>query len=106
MDSAGVAHPVAEFLCVCFVQCNPIRRSGIQAAGLDQPTINPVINYIGADPKALGHLLDGQLLRTYERGFGNLIAITDPLDHGNAEGSAESADMPFSIKGLGDFVIG
>jgi len=50
--------------------------------------------------------LDGQLLRTYEHGFGNLIAITDPLDHRNAEGFAVSAHLPISIKGLGDFTVG
>src|SRR2546428_9202716 len=84
----------------------PIRGSGIQPAGLDHTTINPVVNHMRADPKTLGHLLDGQLLRTDERGFGNLIAITDPLDHRSAEGFAESADLPFSIQGLGDFAIG
>ena len=88
------------------VECNPVRGSGVQPAGLDHPTINPVINYMGADPKTLGHLLDGQLLRTYEHGFGNLIAITDPLDHRNAEGFAVSAHLPISIKGLGDFAVG
>ena len=53
----------------------------------------------------LGHLVDGQLLRTYERGPRNLVAITDPLDHGAGEGFAQGADTPFSIEAVGDFFI-
>ena len=61
---------------------------------------------MGTHPETLGHLVDGQLLRTYQRGPRNLVAITDPLDHGTGEGFAQGADTPFSIEAVGDFFVG
>src|SRR6516165_10340213 len=95
-----------QLLFICFVECNPIRGSGVKPARLDDTAIDPVINDVRADPETLGHLLNSQLLWPYEPGLRNLVAVTDPLDHRTGEGLAQGADLPFLIEPIGDLPVG
>ena len=83
-----------------------MRGSGVKPARLDDTAIDPVVNHVGADSETLGHLLNSQLLRPYEPGPGNLVAVTDPLDHRTSEGFAQRADLPLLIEAIGDISVG
>ena len=54
----------------------------------------------------LSHLLNSQFLRPYERGPGNLVAVTNPLDHRTSEGFAQGTDLPFLIEAIGNIPVG
>src|SRR5437870_3462086 len=45
-------------------------------------------------------------LRPYELGPGNLVAVTNPLDHRTSEGFAQGTDLPFLIEAIGDIPVG
>ena len=83
-----------------------MRGSGVKPARLDDTAIDPVVNHVGADSETLSHLLNSQFLRPYERGPGNLVAVTNPLDHRTREGFAQGADLPFLIEAIGDISVG
>src|SRR6202162_1727143 len=65
--------------------------------GYRNTAIDPVVNHVGADSETLSHLLNSQFPRPYERGPGNLVAVTNPLDHRTSEGFAQGADLPSLI---------
>jgi hypothetical protein len=69
-------------------------------------TDGPVVNHVGADSETLSHLLNSQLLRPHEPGRGNLVAITDPLNHRTGKGFAQGADLAFLIEAIGDLLVG
>src|SRR5438132_7058418 len=83
-----------------------MRGSGVKPARLDDTAIDPVVNHVGADSEMLSHLLNSQFLRPYERGPGNLVAVTNPLVHRTREGFAQGADLAFWIEAIGDISVG
>ena len=105
MNSARVLHPLPELLIVCLVERNPIRRSSIKAARLDNATIDPIVHDMVTDPESLRHLLNSQLRRPYQRGPRNLVAVSDPFDHGTIEGFAQGANMTLFIEPISDLPV-
>ena len=100
-----MAHPVLEFLFVRPIQCNPVWHSLVQLPSLDQPTLDPIVNYARADSKVLGHLLHGQLLRPPELRRRNLIASTDPPHNLCGVRLTFGTGVPFLIEPIRDLGI-
>ena len=105
MDSAGVAHPVSEFLFVGFVERDPVWRPCTELTRLQIGAFDPVVDYIFANLKVFCHLMDGQLLGPFERGRRDPIAPAYPLDDLRGVSLAFGTGMPFLAELGGDLGV-
>src|SRR5215469_18858715 len=71
-----------QSLFVSRFECNPIRHSIVQlTCRRDDSVPDPVVDDARADAELLGYLLNGELVRTLERCWWDLITPPDPPDN-------------------------
>jgi len=61
---------------------------------------------MGADSEALGDLPDRQLVRIFQVGRGNLVAVADPTNHGRGEGLSLGAAQALLVERMCDLWVG
>ena len=105
MDSARVAHRFSKLLFVYFVECNPMRHSGVNPARPDDAVRDPVIDNLITGSKPVRHLAHCQLLGPLEFGGRDPVLATDPLNDFYCIGLAFGTRMALSIELICDLAI-
>jgi hypothetical protein len=73
---------------------------------LDDATLDFVVDEMNADPKAIGKLPHGELVRALQACGRDVIAISNPPDHRQRERQSARAAQALLIQGLDDLFIG